>query len=75
MLPITKLTIDLSDEKHGPSVICKRLIDEGFPSNTPVQFYRGKTLCFTSPSTVGDWSNLQVREATDGKPMRFVNRG
>jgi len=72
MLQKRELQIDLNHERHGPTVICKDLLDQGMKPDTPISFYRGTTLCFTSPTTVGEWASMSVKEATNGKPMRFV---
>ena len=47
-------------------------MNEGVPSQTKIKFYRGKTLCFVSPATVGAWAVLHPRESENGQHMRFV---
>ena len=68
----TELSIDLDHAQLSPSKICRDLIDEGIPRETKVNFYRGKTLCFVSPETVGAWAVLHPRESENGQHMRFV---
>lgn len=76
------VTIDLNDHKLdcrgaatqlGPTSICRSLIREGVSPLTAIEFYRGSTLCFTKPNTVGEWAGIRVQESQDGKFPRFVS--
>jgi len=67
----TELTIDLNHANASPSSLCRDLINEGVPADTKIQFYRGKTLCFVSPDTVGAWAALKAVESKNGRHMRF----
>jgi len=59
---------------HGPTpvlALCRRLIEAGHGPKTPMEVYRGRTLCLRVRS-IGEAAALSVSEATqDGKP-RFV---
>lgn len=66
------ITIDLNDHKTGPTSICRYLLKEGADPLTTIEFYRGATLCFTKPTTVGEWARLEVKESEDGKYLRFI---
>jgi len=66
------LSIDLNHAGASPSSICRDLIKEGVTSSTEIKFYRGKTLCFVSPTTVGAWAAIRAVESENGQHMRFV---
>lgn len=66
------LCIDLNHAGASPSSLCRDLIKEGVPSTTEIKFYRGKTLCFVSPNTVGAWAAIRAVESENGQHMRFV---
>ena len=68
----TELLIDLNHAQLSPAKICRDLMKECVPSETKIKFYRGKTLCFVSPETVGAWAVLHARESENGQHMRFV---
>ena len=70
-LPVDDLTVDLNFEDKGPTTICRDLLST-FSPTTKIKFYRGKTLCFVSPTTVGEWASLHVRESENSQHMRFI---
>jgi hypothetical protein len=57
---------------HAPVLaLCRALIEAGHDPNTPLEAYRGTTLCLKVRS-IGEGARLTVKETTrDGKP-RFV---
>jgi hypothetical protein len=57
---------------HAPVLaLCRALIEAGHDPNTPIEAYRGATLCLKVRS-IGEGARLTVKETTrDGKP-RFV---
>jgi hypothetical protein len=57
---------------HAPALaMCRALIEAGHDPNTPLEAYRGTTLCLKVRS-LGEGARLTVKETTrDGKP-RFV---
>jgi hypothetical protein len=57
---------------HAPALgLCRALIEAGHDPNTPLEAYRGTTLCLRVRS-IGEGARLTVKETTrDGKP-RFV---
>jgi hypothetical protein len=57
---------------HAPVLaLCRKLIEAGHDPNTPLEAYRGTTLCLKVRS-IGEGARLTVKETTrDGKP-RFV---
>jgi hypothetical protein len=57
---------------HAPvPALCRALIEAGHDPNTPIEAYRGTTLCLKVRS-IGEGARLTVKETTrDGKP-RFV---
>lgn len=67
----TYLRIDLDHAYSGPTNICRNLLEEGVPPDTKIEFYRGKTLCFVTPTTVGAWAALSAVESKNGRHMRF----
>lgn len=59
------IAVDLNDYKSGPTSLCRSLLKQGYSPSTPIKFYRGSTLCFDSPNTVGEWAQLRVKEGYD----------
>lgn len=47
---------------------CRRLLQAGFPSSTPLQAYRGDTLCLRVGS-IGEAAQLTVTSAHNGRPV------
>ena len=69
---ILRIDLDLTDGNRGPSAICRNLLAEGVSPKQHIEFWRGDTLCFTAPVTVGGWARIDPRESHDGRHMRFV---
>jgi hypothetical protein len=56
---------------HAPLLtLCRRLVEAGHDPSTPLEAYRGTTLCLRARS-IGVGARLTVREGPDGKP-RFA---
>jgi hypothetical protein len=56
---------------HAPVLaLCRKLIEAGHDPNTPIEAYRGATLCLRVRS-LGEGARLTVKDGSDGKP-RFA---
>jgi hypothetical protein len=56
---------------HAPVLaLCRKLIEAGHDPNTPLEAYRGTTLCLKVRS-IGEGARLTVKDGADGKP-RFA---
>jgi hypothetical protein len=56
---------------HAPALtLCRRLVEAGHDPSTPLEAYRGTTLCLRVRS-IGAGARLTVSEGADGKP-RFA---
>jgi hypothetical protein len=56
---------------HAPVLaLCRALIEAGYDPDTPLEAYRGNTLCLRVRS-IGEGGRLTVKDGSDGKP-RFA---
>jgi hypothetical protein len=59
---------------NSTSQYCRYLLEWGYKDSTEIYFYRGKTLCFTWPITIGDWAKLNPTFARDaGTTWTYAN--
>ena len=64
-------TAGITATGHAPLLtLCRRLVEARHDSSTPLEAYRGTTLCLRARS-IGAGARLTVRESPDGKP-RFA---
>jgi hypothetical protein len=67
----TAVAAGITATGHAPTLtLCRRLVEAGHDPSTPLEAYRGPTLCLRARS-IGAGAGLTVREGPDGKP-RFA---
>jgi hypothetical protein len=67
----TAVAAGITATGHAPLLtLCRRLVEAGHDPSTPLEAYRGTTLCLRARS-IGAGARLTVREGPDGKP-RFA---
>jgi hypothetical protein len=67
----TAVAAGITATGHAPLLtLCRRLVEAGHDPSTPLEAYRGTTLCLRVRS-IGAGARLTVREGPDGKP-RFA---
>ena len=67
----TAVAAGITATGHAPLLtLCRRLVEAGHDPSTPLEAYRGTTLCLRARS-IGAGARLTVREGFDGKP-RFA---
>jgi hypothetical protein len=71
LLARTAVAAGITATGHAPLLtLCRRLVEAGHDPSTPLEAYRGTTLCLRARS-IGAGARLTVREGPDGKP-RFA---
>src|SRR5262245_6364308 len=64
----TAVAAGITATGHAPLLtLCRRLVEAGHDPSTPLEAYRGSTLCLRARS-IGAGARLTVREGPDGKP-------
>src|SRR5262245_12931957 len=67
----TAVAAGITATGHAPLLtLCRRLVEAGHDPSTPLEAYRGPTLCLRARS-IGAGARLTVKEGPDGKP-RFA---
>jgi len=67
----TAVAAGITATGHAPLLtLCRRLVEAGHDPSTPLEAYRGTTLCLRARS-IGAGARLTVRDGPDGKP-RFA---
>jgi len=70
----TAVAAGITATGHAPLLtLCRRLVEAGHDPSTPLEAYRGTTLCLRARS-IGAGARLTVREGPDGKPRFATHR-
>jgi hypothetical protein len=70
----TAVAAGITATGHAPLLtLCRRLVKAGHDPSTPLEAYRGTTLCLRARS-IGAAARLTVREGPDGKPRLATYR-